>query len=60
MTKDQRIILIDNNEIIPEDREISGQFTTYLESITEYLGIDNKGNDEINAIIQKLDNHPSV
>lgn len=60
MTKDQRIILIDNDEIIPEDREISGQFITYLESITEYLGIDNKGNDEINAIIQKLDNHPSV
>ena len=60
MTKDQRIILIDNNEIIPEDREISGQFITYLESITEYLGIDNKGNDEINAIIQKLDSHPSV
>ena len=60
MTKDQRIILIDNDEIIPEDREISGQFITYLESITEYLGIDNKGNDEINAIIQKLDSHPSV
>ena len=59
MIKDQRILVIDIVKCKP-----IYQFSTCFKSIAENLGINNKStissNDEINAIIKKLENHPSI
>ena len=65
----QKITLVENNDIITEDKEIAEKFNKYFITTVSSLGItDNKAlltddsniNDPVGKAIKKFENHPSI
>ena len=62
---DEKIILVEKEEVIRKDSKISGIFNNYFANMTDELGIYNWGNVPQNclAITEKIkyfNNHPSI
>ena len=63
----ERMTLIEGENVVSEDREVAETFKSYFETIVKKLGINSKSiseepvsNESVNDIISKFQNHPSV
>ena len=60
----EKITLIENEEVISDDQSIANKFSNFYASVVENLGIENENmklNDEdIETVVENFKNHPSI
>ena len=60
----EKITLIENEEVISADQKIADIFSTFYASVVENLGIDNTDmkltDEDIPSLVDKFKNHPSI
>ena len=60
----ERITLIENDEVISDDQKIANTFSNFYASVVENLGIDNENmklsDENIDSLVDKFKNHPSI